>query len=201
MLQHHVLPLEGSVGTASGALGALAFLPYIANVLQGRSSPQRASWLIWATISTITFVSLVFEGAGPSLWFVGMQALGTTTIFLLSIFCGRGEYLSQSDYVILSAAAIGIALWLATENPAWSLAMNIAISALGGSVTILKAYRRPATETLATWVLLFFSAVLGLAATGGESWVLMAYPLYLATLYGAITVAMLSGRMTTAALR
>ena len=55
MLQHHVLPLEGSVGTASGALGALAFLPYIANVLQGRSSPQRASWLIWATISTITF--------------------------------------------------------------------------------------------------------------------------------------------------
>lgn len=190
--------LTGILGLASAILSVAALVPYLLDVVRGRTQPKRASWLIWSIISAISFASLVYEGATDSLWFVGAQASGTATVFFLSVGMGRGEYLSRTDMGVLACAAVGIVLWLSTENAAWSLAMNIAVSSLGGSVTVAKAYRRPASETMSTWLLLATAAALSVASVGSLDWVLLAYPLYLFALYTAIVAAMLLGRTSVA---
>ena len=88
-------------GIASGVLSVFAFLPYILDTIARRTEPQRASWLIWAVLGSIAFMSQVFEGATSSLWFAGVQVASTIIILVLSIWVGTGKFLGKSDYMIL----------------------------------------------------------------------------------------------------
>lgn len=182
------------LGIASALLSVYAFSPYARDTIRGRTQPQRASWLIWSVLGVIALVSQIAEGATASLWFAGVQVGWTVTIFSLSIWRGAGPILNARDGYVLGAAALGLGLWALTENAAYALGITITISMLGGAATILKAYRNPGSETMTTWVVCFLAALLAVLAVGDTDWVLLAYPLYLLTLYTGIIIALMSGR-------
>ena len=181
-------------GVASGVLSTFAYIPYIVDTISRRTQPQRASWLIWSVLGSIAFFSQIFEGATSSLWFAGVQVGGTIIVFVLSIWIGQGRYLSKSDYLILAAAGVGLVLWYLTENAAYALAITISISLLGGVATVVKAYREPESETLITWVVSFVASICAILSVGVLDYTLLAYPLYLFTLYLSFIVAILLGR-------
>ncbi len=183
------------LGIASGVLSTFAYLPYAIDTLAKRTQPQRASWLIWSVLGSIAFFSQLYEGAGSSLWFAGVQVTGTICIFLLSIRLGSGGFLNLRDCFILLVASAGLVIWYFTETAVYALAITISISLLGGSVTVLKAFRDPDSETMSTWFLSFIASTCAIFSVGAFDWIILAYPLYLFTLNGAIVVAMLLGRM------
>ena len=183
-----------SLGIASGVLSAYAYIPYIIDTLLRRTKPQRASWLIWSVLGSIAFASQIFEGAAASLLFAGVQITGTITVFVLSIWVGKGSYLSKADKAILFAALIGLVLWYLTETAAYTLAITISISLLGGLATVTKAYKDPDSKTLITWVVSLIASVCALLSVGKVDLIILAYPLYLFTLYLAFVVAILTGR-------
>lgn len=182
-------------GIASGVLSTFAYIPYIIDTAARRTRPQRASWLIWSVLGSIAFFSQVFEGASSSLWFAGVQVSGTIIVFVLSIWVGQGRYLSRSDHAILGAASIGLLLWYMTDNAAYALAITISISLLGGVATVVKAYNDPDSETLITWVVSFVASLCAVLSVGRLDFTLLAYPLYLFTLYLAFIVAIVLGRV------
>ncbi len=182
------------LGVASALISVVAFLPYIADTLKGRTQPQRASWLIWTILGSIAFGSQVYEGASSSLWFAGVQVSSSLLIFLLSILMGAGNYLKKNDYRLLTLALAGIVMWYFTSNAAYALAITISISLLGGVATMIKAYRDPDSETLACWVISLIAAVLAAFSVGRIDWTLLAYPLYLLALYSSFIIAIISGR-------
>ena len=182
------------LGILSGVLSTFAYLPYIRDTIAGRTQPQRASWLIWSVLGSIAFLSQVYEGAGSSLWFAGVQVSGTVAVFLLSIRLGVGGFLKRADCAVLAAAAFGLILWYFTEDAVYALAITITISLLGGGVTVAKAYLAPESETLATWFLSFVASACAMASVGAVEPVLLAYPAYLFALNGAIVAAILLGR-------
>ncbi|MEM7057967.1 MAG: hypothetical protein AAF557_10300 [Pseudomonadota bacterium] len=182
-------------GILSGVLSTFAYLPYIIDTLARRTRPQRASWLIWSVLGSIAFFSQVFEGASESLWFASVQVSGTIIVFLLSIIIGVGSYLNRSDYFVLLAAAVGLVLWYYTDTAVYALAITISISLLGGTVTIIKAFQDPESETMSTWAISGVASVFAIIAVGKPDLVLLAYPLYLFTLNGAIVMAMTLGRL------
>ena len=175
-------------------LSALAFLPYIRDTIALKTQPQRASWMIWSTLSSIAFFTQISEGATSSLWFIGAQCACSVSIFLLSIWYGSGSYLSRRNLTIFAAAGVGLAMWYALDAAVYALSMIIAISALGGYATVTKAYRAPESETLSTWVMLVAASVCGVASVGVLDWMHLAYPVYLFGLYGAIVLAVFLGR-------
>ncbi|MEM7438801.1 MAG: hypothetical protein AAF393_04315 [Pseudomonadota bacterium] len=183
-----------ALGLMSGVLSTFAYLPYIRDTWAGTTQPQRASWLIWSILSTIAFFSQVYEGATASLWFSGVQAAGTITVFLLSISRGVGGFLNGRDAVVLLVAAGGLMVWYFLDTAIYALATTISISLLGGTVTVIKAYHAPQSETLATWTWSFVASVFALAAVGSLDLVLLAYPAYLFILNGAIVVAIYFGK-------
>lgn len=185
-------------GIFSGILSTFAYLPYIRDTIARRTQPQRASWLIWSVLGSIAFCSQLYEGAESSLWFAGVQVSGTLAVFLLSIRLGVGGFLSRSDCAVLAAAALGLLLWYSTSDAVYALTITISISLLGGSVTVIKAYLSPDSETMTTWFLSFIAAGCAMASVGAMDWVLLAYPAYLFVLNGAIVLAMLLGRVRTA---
>ncbi len=188
------------LGLISAALSTVAYLPYIRDTLAGRTKPQRASWLIWSALSIIAFASQAYEGATGSIWFAGAQVLGTVIICVLSVRRGVGGFLSRRDAGILGLAAFGLVAWYLTDTAAYALAITISISLLGGSMTVLKAYQSPNSETLSTWLVSFFASACAILAVGSPDWVLLAYPVYLFTLNGAIVVATMAGRARDRAL-
>ena len=192
---HGSIPLIVLFGIASGVLSTFAYLPYAADTLARRTLPQRASWLIWSVLGSIAFFSQVYEGASTSLWFAGVQVSGTIGIFILSIRFGVGGFLNPRDCLILLCALAGLVLWYFTETAAYALAITISISLLGGSVTVAKAFREPETETLSTWLLSFIASTCAILSIGTPDWIILAYPVYLFALNGAIVVAILLGRM------
>jgi len=182
------------LGIASAVLSTVAFVPYILDTISDKTQPQRASWLIWSVLGSIALFSQIYEGATSSLWFAGVQVSGTIIVFLLSIRRGNGSFLSKNDYLILFAASIGLTLWYFTENAAYALAITISISLLGGLATALKAYYDPDSETLSTWVISFIASACAMFSVGRVDLVLLAYPLYLFTLYLSFIVAITLGR-------
>ena len=182
------------LGLASGVFSCLAYLPYIRDTIKGQTQPQRASWLIWSVLGSISLVSQIYEGATSSLWFAGVQVTGTIIVFGLSVRSGLGKYLHTTDYTILVFVAFGLLLWLFTENAVYALAISIGISLLGGTVTVLKAYRNPESETLSTWVISLIASICAALSVGRMDWILLAYPLYLFTLYTAFVIAIVTGR-------
>ena len=123
-----------------------------------------------------------------------MQVSATVIIFVLSIRVGQGCYLSKADYLILFAAFSGLVLWYFTETAVYALAITISISLLGGVATVTKAYYDPDSETLITWLVSLVASVCALLSVGTMDLIILAYPLYLFTLYLAFVAAILSGR-------
>lgn len=179
----------------AAVLSSLAFLPYIIDTLRGGTRPQRASWLIWSILGSIAFFSQAFEGATHSLWFAGIQVSGTILVFAMSIRRGVGGFLTKGDRLVLCLAGGGLVAWYLTETAVYALMITISISILGGTVTICKAFKVPQSETMATWLLSFVASVCAILAVGRFDWVLLAYPLYLFALNGAIVLAIIAGRM------
>ncbi len=188
--------LDGSLlfGVTSAVLGSCAFLLYINDMLRSGARPLRSTWLIWSVLSCMAFFSNVNEGATDSLLFLGVQTGFTTLIFLLSLTFGMGSLFRRGDAHVLALAAMGIALWWMTDNALFALAISIAVSALGGAVTLIKTYFAPGTESTRCWMLSALSSAFGLLAVGGWDPVLMAYPAYLLTLYGGIVLAIVLGQ-------
>ncbi|WP_299046682.1 hypothetical protein [uncultured Tateyamaria sp.] len=181
-------------GLASAVLSIYAFFPYASDTIRGRTHPQRACWLIWSVLGSIALVTQSAEGATESLWFAAIQVIWTIAIFTLAIWRGTGPFLNPGDAYILAAAAMGLAIWAVTHDAAHALIITISISMLGGMATILKAYRAPGSETMATWIVSWIAAACAVFAVGSIDWILMAYPLYLLMLYSGIVGAMVLGR-------
>jgi hypothetical protein len=175
-------------------LSLLAFFPYIRDTIACRTQPQRASWLIWSVLSSIAFLTQIADGATTSLWFIGIQFSCTFLIFILSISRGYGSYLSKSNLNILAMAAVGLVLWYLFESTAYTLAMVIMISAIGGYATVVKAFSAPESETLSAWFLLMTASICGIASVGVLNWMHLAYPVYLFALYSSISIAIILGR-------
>ena len=192
-LFHMRIATPAAFGVAAGVASVIALTPYLWGILFGRTRPQQTSWFIWSILSTIAFFSQAYEGADHSLWFAGVQCSGTVVVLALSCTKGKAAPLRPADTLTLLAAGIGIALWSFTENAAWALAITIFISLLGGVRTISGAYQDPAREPMMTWSIFTIASVLAILAVGKIDWVLLAYPVYLLVLNGAVVLAILLG--------
>jgi len=180
-------------GLIAAVLSTIAYLPYIADTARGRTQPERATWLIWSVVSTAAFFSQLYEGATASLWFAGVQASATIVIFLMSIKRGYGAYLSRRNINLFGLTAVGLVIWYYAENALYMLLITTAISALGGAVTVMKAYRHPGSETISTWVISLIATYFAILSVGTLDIALLIYPVYLYVLYSAIFIAIRLG--------
>ena len=183
-------------GLIAGILSLLAYIPYVMDTVARRTQPCRATWLIWMVLASISGASNLYEGAGATMIFIGVQVAGTAVVFGLSLTRGSGHYFSVKNVLILLAAGVGLIAWYVTDSAVYALAISISISALGGASTIWKAFRDPKSETLSTWVISTIAAALGIVSVGVFDPLLLAYPVYLLVLYAGIVAAMGLGRLT-----
>ncbi len=181
-------------GFVAGLLSVVAFYPYVRSIFCGATRPDRATWLVWSVLGSVSLAGQLYEGATASMWFVGVQVGGTIFVSILSIWRGYGAFLQPRNLIMYACAAFGLALWYQMETAIYAIAISIGISLLGGVVTVRKAYCAPQSECVVSWTVLLLASVCAVFSVRGFDPVLLAYPVYLLTLYSAIVVAMYLGR-------
>lgn len=180
-------------GIIAGLLAVICHIPYLIDIFKGTTKPERASWLIWSVLGTVAFFSQLAKGATDSLWLNGLDTLGSTVTFILAIKFGMGG-LAKRDIASIIFAIGGMALWFVTKEPMVALIIVVLVDFAGSILTIIKAYETPETETLSTWIILFFSGMLAAVSVGELNFSLLLYPMYIGLINGATGVAILLGR-------
>jgi hypothetical protein len=186
-----------TLGLIAGVLSVITYVPYLRDIFRLKTKPERATWFIRAVLSGIAFFSQMAKGATDSLWLVGVQTLGVIVVFVLSIRYGVGGFVRR-DMIALGAAGLGLVLWFYTSEAAYALLIAIAIDAIGASLTVLKAYRDPESETLSTWVLSGTAGIFATFAVGSFDYILLAFPVYVIIINYAVALAMVLGRRRAA---
>jgi hypothetical protein len=185
------------LGLTAGVLTLVATIPYIFDILHRRAQPERASWLIWLVLGGIALFSQLAEGATNSLWLLVCDTVGVLIIFLLSLRYGTGG-LARRDQIALIVAGLGLLLWYFTHNAVIALGLAIVVDAAGTSLTVIKAYQDPGSETLPMWVLVAAAGILSMLSVGAWNIVLLAYPAYIFLANAAVVAAVLIGRRQAA---
>lgn len=183
-----MLTLFTIFGLLSAIFSTAQYVPYIANVLRGKTRPERAGWFIWFVLGTVMFAAQLAKGGNQSLWIILVHIVGNGLIFLLSFKFGDGGF-NKRDKMTLAIAAGGIALWAITREPTLALLVSIAVDALGAALITIKAYKKPYEETLVTWVLGTVAGVCSILAVQNPASVLIIYPIYAALNSGVIVFA------------
>ncbi len=168
-------------------IAIVSYYPYIKGILNGKTKPHRATFLIWTFIGIVEFISYLASGGGVASALIITYTIGTAVIFVMSLKSGVGGT-STLDIICLLGALAGVLGWMATKNPHFALACSILAGTFGYLPTLKKAYLTPETENTAHWALCALAAVLNLFALSSWSLFAASAPVYLLVFDGALAL-------------
>ena len=169
--------LLATAGVIGGLLSLIDPVPYVRDILRGRTHPHRGTWLIWSVLACVALASQWAQNGGWSLVVLTVQAASTTLILVLSIRRGVGGA-SAVEVALLVVAGAGVAGWALSSEPVVATLCVLAADLVGAAMMVPKTWRDPWSETLATFWLTAAAATLGAIAVGSLDVSLLLYPVY-----------------------
>jgi hypothetical protein len=176
------------VGIISGVFLIVGYIPYIYEVLRGSGTPNRASWFIWCLSTVIILFGVHQTGTNEAIWVPVADAIGCTSIFILSIFRGVGGW-SKTDRISLVICAASLLVWWYTGDVLIALFANLLIYVSGYIPTIKKSVRNPKGESLVAWTYFFIGVLLNLLTViigTDEGFAVWLYPIVLVATVGTL---------------
>lgn len=151
----------------AGFLFVLGFIPYIRAILRKETKetkpakPAKASWLIWASLDTITLTGMFFEKTvnGQILGAV----LGAWVVVALALKYGTPGW-TKLDKFCLAGAVLGIVLWRMFNNPALGIMTSLSVVFIGSIPTFASAWKDPSREDKLAWTIFWISCVCAVIA-------------------------------------
>jgi hypothetical protein len=145
----------------AGLLFVAAFVPYIRAILRKETKPARASWLIWATLDTITLAGMFFKDAinGQILGAI----LGAWVVAILALKYGVPGW-TTLDKFCLAGAVLGIVLWQVFSDPIFGIMTSLGVVFIGSVPTFTSAWKDPSRENKLAWMIFWISCVCAVIA-------------------------------------
>jgi hypothetical protein len=152
----NTLIIAGSIINFSGAL------VYVVHTLQGKTKPNRVTWLLWGLAPMLAFAAQLDKGVGLLSLLTLSAGLGPLLILAAS-FANRKSVWKLSNFDIGCGAlsVSGLILWLITGDGLLAIILAILADGFAALPTILKSFRHPQTES---W-LAFFTGSVGVTLT------------------------------------
>lgn len=174
------------IGQVAGGLSFFAYILYYISIVQGRSRPNRATWIILTVVGVLIAASYYASGARNTMWVALAYTVGPFIAAILAFKYGEGGT-TRFDIFCLVGCAASVVLWVLADTPLYTLVINIFIDFLGILPTLKKAFFDPLSEDALAWSVTTFSNLLNVFAI--ELWVfsVAVYPLYMLVVNGLVT--------------
>lgn len=185
--------MKTALGILATSMAFFSYIPYIRNMLSGKTKPHAFSWLVWGALTAIAFVGQVSDNAGPGAWVTGFTAMVSFFIFVTALRTGEKD-ISKSDWFSLIGAGLAMLLWWATSNPLTAVILITLIDALGFYPTFRKSYHKPHQETAITFAISGLKFIVAIFALENLTLVTWLYPASLVLMNGIFVIMLLIRR-------
>lgn len=138
--------MKETIVIIASMLAVVGNLPYLRDVVKGRTKPHPYTWLVWSIVSLTVFFGQVAKGAGLGAIPTGVSEIFTIIIFFFSIKYGF-KNIRKVDTYFLIIALLGLIPWAVTKDPTVSVIIVVSIDLFAFGPTLLKTWRHPDTET------------------------------------------------------
>ncbi|MDE2025817.1 MAG: hypothetical protein KGJ07_04950 [Patescibacteria group bacterium] len=168
--------LKNIAGIAATMLVFLGYIPYLRDIIKGKTKPHIYSWLVGGFVGFIIFALQVSGGAGTGS--LVTLAAGSMCLFVivLGIIHKSTVEILWIDTVFFLLAFLALGLWLVAKQPVISAILSTVIEVLGFVPTVRKSWNKPFTETLQSYYLNTFRFGFAIFALQTYSIVTIIYP-------------------------
>lgn len=179
---------------AGAALNLVSVIPYLLDVIKGKTKPRVVSWLIWGTLGLIAGAAAVAGGAIASAILSFTSVAAVMTVVVLG-YKNSDKKFGKLDIFSLIGAGVGLLLWWLFNAPIVALFATVTIDIVGTLPTMWHAWQKPYEETVSAFFMGFLSATfLLIAALSVHSIEAVLVPLYIASSNAVITTIIISRR-------
>jgi hypothetical protein len=172
-------------GILSGLIALYSSFHYIRDIIRCNTKPHRMAWVIFITLSGVSFFAQLAEGATNSLWFPLVLFVQAIIIFSLTLKYGVGGF-GKYDVMSLILAILIMIVWVITKSPAIAIICTVSVNTIGKALVAAKTYKHPHSEYLPTWLYSVLASILSALAVGKLNWILLITPIQNALTVGAI---------------
>ena len=165
------------LGLLAGLMVVLAIVPYVNDVLKGRTRPNIVTWFLW-TINGVILVSAQYvHGASWTLVTLIGSTFTTGLVTVLAVRWGQSGY-GWIDAVCFACAILAVAGWYATSIPLIAIVLGVLAEIAAITPTIAKTWRDPNSETTSTYWIASAAAVLSIVASTRFDVENLLFPIY-----------------------
>lgn len=169
--------LKDIVGVVAVALTFIGYVPYLKDVVHGRTKPHIYSWFLWGFVTFIAFALQISAGGGIGAFVTLAASLMCLTVFVLGITKNGRNDITKVDTAFFILALVALGFWLIAKQPVVSIILTTTIDLLAFGPTIRKSWHRPDSETLSLYFLSTFRFALAVFALQTYTFVTMLYPI------------------------
>ena len=153
-------------------------IPYIKDIIQGKTKPRIISWFIWTCLTGISFFASIVERQYPTAILMFFSMLSTLSVVILG-WKDRQGGVSKLDVICLIGTIIGAILWAIFNSPSIAVIAMVCIDFVGGVPTQVHCWKKPHEETRFMFIMSGVSALLTFLAIQEWKVTAFAFPLYL----------------------
>jgi len=152
-------------------MGIVSYIPYIKNMIKGKTKPHVFTWLLWSIGSLIMFVGQRSDGAWAwSRWNLAVSVIAIRIVIYSLLHKGQ-KYITTHDRVLFWLAILAIIVYLLTDDRRRSVMLINIVDTLSFIPTIRKSRSDPHTETMSLYMISVFKFMIVIAATAQYSFV------------------------------
>lgn len=159
------------IGIITIILGIISYIPYIRNMITGKTKPHIFSRILRGTGALIVFAGQWSDGAWAGSWsnlLAGVLCLG---IAIYAYFYHGVAYITRSDKIFFVLSVAALVLYFLTDTRLRSIILINIADIFSLIPTIRKSRDHPYTETMSLYYLSAIKFALMIAATGIYSFV------------------------------
>lgn len=163
----------------SSILTIASALPYIIDVLKGKTKPRIVSWFIWSVLTGIATAASFVDHQYASAILTFCASIETLSIVILGFIKSGDRTLEKFDAYCLAGAVVGLALWLFLGSPSIAVLASVIIDMVGAAPTVKHIWQKPYEETWLTFMLASVGALFTVLAAKDTRITAIAYPVYI----------------------
>lgn len=171
-----MIEFKNALGIIATFLVFVGYVPYLRDIVKGKTKPHLYSWFLWLLVTSIAFALQFSGGAGSGAFVTLAAALMCLAVIGIGLVQKSKIKIVKLDTVFLILALISLGLWLIAKQPVLSTILATSVDLLGFAPTIRKSWNNPHSETLSFYYLNSLRFGLAVVALQKYSIVTALYP-------------------------
>ncbi|MEO6513496.1 MAG: hypothetical protein ABIR37_02280 [Candidatus Saccharimonadales bacterium] len=162
----------------SAILTLVSSIPYIVDVIKGKTKPRIVSWFNWSLLTGIATAAAYADGQIPSAVLTLAATIETALIVILGLKHGDRKF-ERFDVVCQIGAVSGLILWVIFSSPVIAIIATVTIDFVALLPTLRHSWLKPDEETISTFVLSGIGALFAALAVTNPTISGLTYPIYI----------------------